>query len=328
MNHKYSKNNSYHIPIERKLLLADVCEMYYLEKKSQAEIGRIIGLTSSMVSRLITEAHEHNMVEIRIQRPLQSNFELESALVERFNLQNARVVSIRGYEFSLLKYLGAAGAQILKQYIESESVIGIAWGTTLSNVVDMFEIEGPIPTKLVELTGAMGSRSNEYEGHGIITRLANKLGAEFHYLNAPFLCASSETAQALLTDQIISQPLKLAENANLSLMGVGSLDSKLATIVRFGYLSEEVVDKLRRNGAIGNVCGIYFDKDGNTVCKEFCERIISISKESLLSIPDRIGVAGGPDKVKPILGALRGRYINILVTDNITAMALLEIDDA
>lgn len=327
MNHKNAKNHSYHTPIERELLLADVCEMYYLEKKSQAEIGRIIGLTSSMVSRLITEAHERNMVEIRIQRPLQSNFELENKLIDRFNLKNARVVTIRGYEFSLLNYLGAAGAQVLKQYIESDSVIGIAWGTTLSSVVDMFEVEKPIPTKLIELTGAMGSRSNEYESHGIITRLANKLGSEFHYLNAPFLCASSETAQALLSDHIISQPLKLAESANLALMGVGSLDLKLATIIRFGYLSKEIVDELRRSGAIGNVCGIYFDKDGNSICNKFCKRIISIQKKSLLSIPDRIGVAGGPDKVRPILGALRGGYVNILVTDNISARALLEIDN-
>ena len=65
---------------DRASLLADVAEMYYLEEKNQAEIAKTIGVTRSMVSRMLTEARESGIVEIRIQRPLQSDPELESAL--------------------------------------------------------------------------------------------------------------------------------------------------------------------------------------------------------------------------------------------------------
>ena len=324
MKNKEKNSNSYHQPLERSLLLADVCEMYYLEGMSQAEIGRKIGLTSSMVSRLISEAHERDMVDIRIHRPLESDFDLENALMDLFNLKTARVVTVRGYEYSFLKYLGEAGAQIFKQYIQPDRVIGVAWGTALSAVVDAFQMSKPVPTKLVELTGALGSRSSEYEGHGIITRLAHKLGAEAHFLNAPFLCSSEATAQALYGDQIISQPLKLANQASLALMGVGSLDPEMATFLKFGYLSKSLAKTLRAAGAVGNVCGLYFDINGEPACSEFCQKIITISRKNLLSIPDRIGVAGGPDKVGPILGAVRGGYVNILVTDNLTAQSILD----
>ncbi len=324
MKKKAKNSHTYHQPLERSLLLADVCEMYYLEGLSQAEIGRRIGLTSSMVSRLITEARERNMVDIHIHRPLESDFELENELISQFDLKAARVVTIRGYEFSYMKYLGEAGAQIFRQYIQDDQVIGVAWGTTLSAVVDAFVIEDLIPSQLVELTGAMGSRSSEYEGHGIITRLANKLGAEYHYLNAPFLCSSKATAKALYADPIISQPLSLAGEASLALMGIGSLDPEMATVLRFGYLSKSLVHSLRASGAVGNVCGLYFDIDGNPACAEFCQKIITISKESLLNIPDRIGVAGGRDKVNSIIGALRGGYVNIMVTDNLTAQSILD----
>jgi DNA-binding transcriptional regulator LsrR (DeoR family) len=298
--------------------------MYYLDGKSQTEIGKIIGLTPSMVSRLITEAHDKDMVEIRIHRPLQSDVDLEHALASRFDLLESRVVTIRGYAYSLLKYLGAAGAETFKRYIEPETVIGIAWGTTLSAVVDAFEVQARIPSRLVELTGAMGSRSSEYEGHGIITRLANKMGAEYHFLNAPFLCENPESAQALLKNSIVSRPLEMAENASAALMGMGSLDQNLATVLRFGYLSKDLLQSLSGAGAVGNVCGLYFDIEGQPACSDFCRRIISISKEGLLKIPVRIGVAGGADKVAPIIGALRGGYINILVTDNFTARAILD----
>lgn len=315
----------YHPPLDRELLLADVAEMYYLEGKRQAEIAKLIGLTTSMVSRLLTEAHQRKMVDIRIRRPLQSDYALENALKEQFNLQAVSVVTVRNHEYSFLKYLGAAGAQAFKRFLAPNNTIGIAWGTTLSVLADELEIDTPVASKLVELVGAMGSRNSEYEGHGIITRLAEKIGAEHYFLNAPFLCSTAETAQALLKDDILTKPLDMARNAQIALMGAGSLELPTATIYRFGYFSPDLIEQLKEVGAIGNVCGLYYDINGQDACAKFCDRLITINKSDLLSIPIRIGVVGGPDKVKPILGALRGGFINVLVTDSLTAKQVLEL---
>ncbi len=319
--------SEYQPPPDRETLLADVAEMYYLKGKRQAEIAKLIGLTSSMVSRLLTEARQRNLVEIRIRRSLQFDYALENALRERFNLHAVNVVTVRNYESQFLKYLGAAGAQIFKKYLSPNSIIGIAWGTTLSALVDEFDINNPFPVKLVELVGAMGARSSEYEGHGIITKLAQKMGAEQYFLNAPFLCASAETARALMKDAIVKQPLTLAREAQIALMGAGSLRIPSATVYRFGYMSKDLIEELKQAGAVGNVCGLYYDLDGQDVCTEFCERLVTISEADLFSIPIRIGVVGGPDKAEPILGALRGEYFNVLVTDSITAERVLEIAD-
>ena len=62
---------------DRASLLADVAEMYYLDQKNQAEIAKRIGVTRSMVSRILTEARESEIVEIRIRRPVQADRELE-----------------------------------------------------------------------------------------------------------------------------------------------------------------------------------------------------------------------------------------------------------
>lgn len=315
----------YSPPQDHELLLADVAEMYYLDGKRQAEIARLIGLTPSMVSRLLTEARQRNMVEIRIRRPLQLDYALENALRERFNLQAVSVVTIRNYEPPFLKYLGAAGAQIFKQFLSPDIIIGISWGTTLSALVDEFEVNSPVPAKLVEMVGAMGARSSEYEGHGIITRLAQKLGAEHYFLNAPFLCANAETAQVLMEDAILAQPLSLTRQAQIALMGAGSLQIPYATVYRFGYISTSLIEELKQANAVGNVCGLYYDINGKNVCTGFCERLVTIGEADLLSIPVRIGVVGGPDKAEPILGALRGGYFNVLVTDSITAKRVLEL---
>jgi DNA-binding transcriptional regulator LsrR (DeoR family) len=315
----------YRPPLDRELLLADVAEMYYLEGKRQSEIARLIGLTTSMVSRLLTEAQQRNMVEIHIRRPLQSDYALENALKEKFNLQTVCVVTVRNHEFTFLKYLGGAGAQTFKRFLTPNSIIGVAWGTTLSVLADELEVAVPVPSKLVELVGAMGSRNSEYEGHGIIMRLAEKLGSEHYILNSPFLCSNAESARALLNNDILSKPLDMARNAQIALLGAGSLELPYATIYRYGYFSPEMMEELNRAGAVGNVCGLYYDINGQDVSAEFCNRLITLNKKDLLSIPIRMGVVGGRDKVKPTLGALRGGYFNVLVTDSLTAKMVLEL---
>ena len=114
---------------DRASLLADVAEMYYLEEKNQAEIAKTIGLTRSMVSRMLTEARESGIVEIRIQRPLQSDPELESALKEKFDLKDVFVV-ITNHQSGerLTRTLGNAGAQMLTRYLAPQKILGIGMG--------------------------------------------------------------------------------------------------------------------------------------------------------------------------------------------------------
>ena len=92
-----------------------------------------------------------------------------------------------------------------------------------------------------------------------------------------------------------------------------------------GFVPIEEIDELRKLGSVGDVCGLHFDVLGKDVGEDFCRRLVTIHKADLLAIPTRIAVAGGQDKVEPILGALRGGYITTLVTDASTARAIIEI---
>ena len=180
---------------DRASLLADVAEMYYLEQKNQAEIAKAIGVTRSMISRMLTDAREHGIVEIRIQRPLQSDPEMENALKEQFGLKDVFVVvtSHRNGE-RLTRTLGKAGAQILARYLAPQKVLGLAWGTSISATVDAFETAKTMQVKVVQLVGAMGAHNMEYDGHDLVARITEKLGGEAYYLNAPYLCLSAGIA--------------------------------------------------------------------------------------------------------------------------------------
>ena len=311
---------------DRASLLADVAEMYYLEEKNQAEIAKAIGVTRSMVSRILTEARESGIVEIRIQRPLQSDAELESALKEKFSLKDVYVVvtNHRSGE-RLTRTLGNAGAQMLARHLTSQKIMGLAWGTSISATVDAFQARETMLVKVVQLVGAMGARNMEYDGHDLVARIAEKLGGEAYYLNAPYLCQSPEMAKSLLETKSIRETINVGKKTDVALLGIGTTSPDFSSFYLAGYVTRHELDDLRKAGAVGDVCGLHFDINGQPACDDFCERLVSIRRPDLLSIPVRLGVAGGDGKAEAILGALRSKYVNVLVIDSMTARKVLDL---
>ncbi|HTX78014.1 MAG TPA: sugar-binding transcriptional regulator [Longilinea sp.] len=308
---------------ERVGLLADVAEMYFFQDKTQAQIAKKIGVTRSMVSRLLTEARRQNIVEITVHRPLSFDRELQTELARQFGLRAAFVLGARLGDSNLLKNLGEAAAHVVKEYFQPNMVLGLPWGTTVSSAVDALEVEEPIPCKITQMVGALGSRNLYYDGHGIVQRLAEKLGGEAYYLNAPFLVDSEQTANALYKNPSICETLSIARRCTVALLGIGSTDPDYSSYYKAGYLSLEELNEMRSDGAVGGVCGIHFDSTGNLRSLDFQRRMMSIDEDSLKTIPVRIGVAGGLGKIDAIQGAILGGYINIIVTDHLVASALL-----
>jgi DNA-binding transcriptional regulator LsrR (DeoR family) len=111
------------------------------------------------------------------------------------------------------------------------------------------------------------------------------------------------------------------------LLGIGTTDLNYSTYYNAGYLALEEMQGLIEVGAVGNVCGLFFDIDGNPTARDFQSRSFTISKRDLINIPVRIGMAGGPGKIKAILGALRGGYMNVIVTDDLVARKLIQMSN-
>jgi deoxyribonucleoside regulator len=311
---------------EQTRLLADIAEMYYLEEMNQSEIGKKVNLTRSMVSRLLTEARQNGIVDIRILRPLESDHELEAALTKKFKLYSVYVVVVRTNESAnLLNYLGGAGAQLIHRYLSPGVIFGLTWGTSASAVVEQFEADKPMPIKVVQLAGSMGPSIHEYDGHNLITSMAQKLGGEGYFLDAPFFCQTAELAKELRAHQGIRETLELAKKVDVALLGIGSTEPSFSSFYRAGTVPLNEIVSLQEHGAVGAVCGLHFDYQGHEVCADFCERLVGIQRDDLLAIPIRIGVAGGPSKVRSIQGALRGGYVNALITDNQTAQKVLDL---
>ena len=315
---------------DRDELLADVAEMYYGEDLTQAEISRQIGMTRSAVSRMLTEARQKEIVEIIVHRPLRFDSELESALIERFKLQNGRVLlwPQKHGQYDRLRFrLGRVAAQVLRGLLRPEMVLGVAWGTTVSATIEALEVPEPVPMHVVQLVGVLGSSSHAFNAQALVEMLASKVGGEATYLYSPFIVENAVTAQSILNIPNVRDAISLGRKCDVALLGIGTVtDANYCSLYLGGHISRGVVKNLVDAGAVGDVSGRHFDQYGNEANIDFHDRLVGIARDDLLAIPTRLGVAGDVAKAQAILGALRGGYVNMLVTDSNTAEKLLLLD--
>ena len=308
---------------DRLNILADAAEMYYLKEQSQSQVAKNLKVSRSMVSRMLTDARRLGLVKIHIERPVNHNTELEKLLCRQFGLTKAIVVEQPSGQ-ALLTSLGKAAARYIEEELRPEQTLGASWGTAISATVDELQFEKPMPgIRIVQLLGSLGARIKQYHGIAIVNRLVEKLGGEGVYLNAPFLVETAQLASVLKESKDILETFQLGSQADVALLGIGSAEPEVSPYVLAGYLPEKEMQEICDTGAVGDVCGVFIDISGNPLHSDLQDRTIGISLEDLTNIPLRIGVSGGPHKIKPIIGALRGKHVNVLVTDANTAQGVI-----
>jgi len=128
--------------------------------------------------------------------------------------------------------------------------------------------------------------------------------------------------ESFLRDSKIAATLQLANDAQLALFGVGNV-SEQSSLYKTGYLDDVTLERLKSSGAVGEICGRFYDRWGNICLPEVDERTIAIELNNLKTKRISAAIAGGLNKVDAILGMLHSRFCNVLITSEETAKALL-----
>ena len=312
---------------ERADYLAQVASMYYDDNLTQEEIAQRIGGSRSTVSRLLNEAREIGVVEITIHHPWKTNPTLERELVEKHDLQQAVVLVGDGRtQTEILRGLGILAARWVDPGLTEGSILGISWGTAVHSTVQALRPSRRIPLTVVQMIGAVGLGDPLIDGPDLARFLANAYGGEYRYLHAPLIVESQRVQEAFHQEAMIQDTLELARRADIALVGIGSLSPHQSSLKRAGYLDKVDLANLRSQGAVGDICARYYDPGGQVLDIELNRRIVGIELEELRGIDRVIAVAGGGLKAEAIRGALLGKYVDVLVTDDLAAQKVLELD--
>lgn len=302
--------------------LVRVAWLYYQEELTQAEIGERMGLSRVTVNRLLREARQSGIVEIKIRSDLTSSYPLAKQLVDRYALKDVFVsqAAMEGSE----GYSGLAkeAALVLEQRLAPGVTIGVGIGRTIAYLPDFLRPSQPIQCRFTTLTGGLDLKTaNPSHSFDVIHRLASLTGGKSFYIPAPSFVSGVTTRDVLLNDPLIAQSLDVARNSDVAIFSVGSADYS-ALLYRSGLLAESDLADLRERQAVGDVLGRFFDAKGCELDIDINHRIIGLTIDELRKIPIKILVAGGSIKRSAIRGLLLSQGANVLVTDLNTAQWL------
>ena len=307
-------------------LITKVAWFYYKEKLTQQDISARVNISRQKVQRFLEKARDLEIVRFQIKNPYANLLSIESELIEKYSLKDSVVVPYLSDGDNLLRRSFAkAGASYLERIISqhNNSIVGLGWGNTTAYLADYFD-SLPIKTK-VEVVSLIGNLMTNVamNPYIIAERIANKLDAPFYNIWAPAITQSKERAEIFKSEPWINCVLQKASKANIILFSVGEV-SPSASLFKMGYLSSDELKRLREKGAVGDILSRFFNAQGDLVDDEIHERVISVPIDKLRDTGKIvIGIAGGPLKLNAIQGALNGKYINVLITDEETAQKLL-----
>lgn len=312
---------------DRLELLGQIAVWYYEDNLDQSVIAKRIGRSRSMVSRMLQEAREQGLVEIKVNYPLKTDAELEARLCQTFNLSQAWVLANApsdDYDM-LLRLLGRLGARCLYEKLSDGIKIGIAWSTALYQVVRAMPSVQLAESLIIQISGVVGHSDPQVDGPELVRLLSQKLNATCRFLHAPLVVENEAVAESLLQERSIANTLALAGQIDVALIGIGTVDPTLSTLRRAGYLTEADLTALQQAGAVGDVLARHLDAYGQSIDIPLNRRIIGQNLDVLRTIPTVIAVAGNVIKAPAILAALRGDFINVLITDAVSAATVLEM---
>jgi deoxyribonucleoside regulator len=314
--------------------LVQCLELYYRQGRSQKDIAQELGVSAATVSRLLKRAMDEGFVRVELDLPRTP--ELESALVATFGLRDAVVIAAGGRS-DVRETLGVAAAAYFEKVAASGMRVGVSCGLTLYHTVRalrerrfrdlaVYPLSGESTLKLVDISPntLVGMMAAKYRPH--VTAYALPVQ---HLVS---LRAIERERRRLLRDAEVRAIYDAAQAVAIALVGIGQIAERTPGFCSLAESYGVSVRRLRELGVVGEVNYQPFDADGRLVDRPelhaLTRRVLAVTGERLQDLSRRgdrhvIAVAGGKGKVEAIRGALRGRFVNVLVTDEDVASALL-----
>jgi DNA-binding transcriptional regulator LsrR (DeoR family) len=177
--------------------------------------------------------------------------------------------------------------------------------------------------RVVQILGGVGDPSAKVHANRLTSRFADLVGGTPVYLPAPGVLDSAAARAVLLADAYVRDVISLFDEVSTALVGIGAIEPSKLLAASGNIFPAHELELLRNKGAVGDVLLRFFDGWGKPVSTSLNERVVSMRLDQLAKVDRSIGVAGGARKYAAILGALRGGWINVLITDQFTARRLL-----
>ncbi|MEW6304075.1 MAG: sugar-binding domain-containing protein [Verrucomicrobiota bacterium] len=297
--------------------------LYYLDGLGQTEVARFVKVSQAKISRLLALARERGIVRISVAEYEPRHESLEQRIRREFGLRSVAVIkTVEGATVEdARRTVGHFGAPFVASLIQPESVVAIAGGRTMRELVQLLPEDKKHGLTVVQAMGSIDSTVGPVDALELGRAMARRWGGAFYTLNTPAFLPDRKTRDAFLGLEQIRSVWQRLGRVNVALVGIGTLENSV--FVERGVLSADDLSKLKQRGAVGEVCGRFYDSEGRECESPWRDRVMSIALEQLRAVPQVAGIIAGTDRSTAIAAAIRGGLLNSLVIDEAGAAALL-----
>ena len=303
---------------EKQKKLAYVARRYYLDDWKQSDIAKELGVSRPLVSRMLAEAREHGVVEIRIHDPAARQGQLVEQLRHSTSIRDSVLVE-DGQDDDATNQLLSQGAVQLLWQLRSRR-LGIGWGHLIGQLVTWLEAHpqlGSTVTDICPLVGNASIPARNYQSNENVRLIAQQLRAAPHFIYLPALPDSLEEKQLLCSSEIYRQIQSQWDKMDTALVNIGNYPSSpdFASLVRYG-------DLLQQEHTCGRLLVYYFNPQGKVIQSEQ-DFAIQIPLEQLRRCPNIIGVCSANTSVRALQGALKtGLFTHLVARADLVRAAL------
>jgi DNA-binding transcriptional regulator LsrR (DeoR family) len=297
--------------------------LYYIAGNTQDEIAKRLKVSRATAQRLVSLCLSERLITFRLEHPIAACMELAARLKDRFELKYCEVAPTNSAMPNAAAGVAERAAALLESTLRSPQpqIIAIGTGRTMRAAVEQIPPMDCPNHQLVSLVGNI-SPDGSASFFDALARLTDLTKARHYPMPLPVFLASDAERQQLLRVAPVSRVRKMAEKADLRLVGIGQFDQGAQVYVD-GFIGRDELMEMLRLGAVGEVTAWAFDSHGHVISTGTNKRVTSIP----LAVPAKaltVGAAVGQSKLPAIRGALKGRILNGLITDEATAKALLD----
>ncbi|HEY0793656.1 MAG TPA: sugar-binding domain-containing protein [Chthoniobacterales bacterium] len=303
-----------------------MARLYHEEGLTQHEIATQLRCSQGAVCRFLQRAVDQGIVRTAVIPPAGTFVDLEELLEQKFGLGQAVIArAAHDSEENVQHAVGTAAAHFLETILRPREVIGVDAGsaTLRSMVQQMRPVWKVADCEVIQVLGGTGDVAAANDACCLLRQLATLVQGKARLLPAPAVMASPQAANLLAEDPHLGETMAQFERITVALVGVGTAEASAWCAGGGGLLSTEAVQTLQARGAVGHVCLRYYDRHGQELKDLPGAAVFGLEAARLKRVPRVVGIAGGKRKHQALLGALRGRWVNVLVTDQFSAEALL-----
>lgn len=303
--------------MSEKLLMYEAATLYYDKKLTQQEIAGRMNLSRQTVSKLLSDAVRENIVEIKIHHPEETRTALETQLCDTFGIRRCVVCSVSSDDETMCRMMTVRAAvdYILPLVQRGGLNIAVSWGRTVQELIHTLPETHTKGNTVFPLLGATNNEKSYFSSNELARNLADKLDAEVKHAWFPYMPDSAADYRLLKQLSYYEKMQAMWDAADLSILGIGSKKILEVFGETFGY--SEI-----HSQAIGDIATHFFDENGRFV--DLYENTLCASADSIRNAKESIAIACGKEKTEAIIGALRTKLIDTLITDEYTAKRVLE----